>query len=83
MTQAKSAGLHSAEQVRVRVHWNQINLLGKPAHERIGEVFAGSDKEQVTEDAEGKRRRQKERVQVALMVGAEQVRTCQGQVLAP
>ena len=76
-------GLHRAEQVRVGIDRHHVHQLGEPAHERRLEVLARADEEQAAERPVGERPYQEKRVEVALVVRAEEVRALRRQVLAP
>ena len=70
-SQTKSAGLHCTNQVRIRIHGNNMHQARSGAPERRGEVLAGSYEEDITHRAEGERAHEQERVEIALVIRAK------------
>ena len=80
--QTESARLHRRHEARVGVDRDHAREPGQPCRERRLEVLARSHEEQLAEDTERQRPGDEKRVDVALVIRADQIRPASGQVLA-
>ena len=75
MPQAGGAGLHGAQQVSVRIHRNDVCQVSDELHEPATEEHAVSQEEHSAGISIGQDRQKDERIQITLVIGADQERS--------
>src|SRR6266478_5152647 len=73
VAQAVSSGAHGRDQVRIRIEDHDAHGAGDLPHDARAEDVAGTNREQVHEDVAGDDRRQNDRIQIALVVGRQNI----------
>ena len=80
LAEAASSDLHGPEQVGIRIDGNDVGEARKKLHQPVLKVLAVADKESPFEHAVRHCRHQNERIQIAQVIGANEIRPPFGKV---